>query len=46
MPPMDDAAPAGPADGLGESTAPDAPQGGKGKGQAPKGVETADKQTV
>ena len=46
MPPMDDAAPAGPADGLGESTAPDAPQGGKGKGQAPKGVETADKHTV
>ena len=46
VPPMDDAAPAGPTDGLGESTAPDAPQGGKGKGQAPKGGETADKQTA
>ena len=46
VPPMDDAAPAGPTDGLGESTAPDARPGSKGKGQAPKGAETADKQTA
>lgn len=45
-PPLDDAAPADQTGGLGESTAPDAPQGGKGKGQAPKGGETADKQTA
>lgn len=46
VPPMEDATPAGPTDGLGESTAPDAPQGGKSKGQAPKAGETADKQTA
>ena len=45
-PPLNDAAPADQTGGLGESTAPDAPQGGKGKGQAPKGGETADKQTA
>ena len=45
-PPLDDAAPADQTGGLGESTAPDAPLGGKGKGQAPKGGETADKQTA
>lgn len=32
--------------GLGDSTAPDAPQTGKGKGAAGKGGETADKQAV
>lgn len=32
--------------GLGDSTAPDAPQTGKGKGAAGKGGETADKATV
>src|SRR3546814_9218313 len=32
--------------GLGDSTAPDAPQTGKGKGAAGKGGETADKATA
>ena len=35
-----------PPEGLGDSTAPDAPQAGKGKGAAGKGGETADKATA
>ena len=37
---------AAPQEGLGDSTAPDAPQSGKGKGAAGKGGETADKATA